>query len=217
MRRMNEQLNPNDYVITRKRKKYRFAKFHNAKNCYEFDEWIKRPVDVIEIGAGTGFFAVELAARHPDKQYAAVDVKADRLQRGAYMALERGITNVSFVRARADQVSELVTPHSVSVLWLTFSDPFPRIRSAGRRMTHPNFLRKYIEVLKPDGSLLLKHDDPDFFAWTLEQLVAEKWHIDELTFDLHESTLDDDYKIKTSYEERWLDNGRMTKFVRATY
>ena len=212
---MSQQLDPNDFVIARKRKKYKFAKFANAENCYEFDEWTKRPVDVLEIGAGTGLFSVELAARYPGQTFVALDVKADRLQKGAYEALERGIDNVLFVRARADQITELFEPHSLQQVWLTFSDPFPRSRSAGRRMTHPNFLARYRDVLRPDGSLCIKHDNPHFFAWTLEQLVADSWHVDELAFDLHDSDLSDDYKIMTSYEQRWLDEGRVTSMVRA--
>ena len=66
------------------------------------------------------------------------------------------------------------------------------------------------------GSFIVKHDNPTFFNWSLEQLVAEKWQFAELTFDLHDSELDDDYKIKTTYEERWLDEGRITQLVRAT-
>lgn len=216
MAAVNEQLDPNDFIITRKRKKYKFAKFHNAENCFEFDEWQRREVDVVEIGAGTGLFSVELAARHPDKTFVALDVKADRLQKGAYEALERGISNIFFVRARADQIEELFPEHSVEAIWLTFADPFPRKRSAGRRMTHSNYLKKYTNVLKPAGALLIKHDNPDFFTWSLEQLVTENWHIKELSFDLHESALDDNYKLLTSYEVRWLDKGLVTHFVHAT-
>ena len=40
-------LNPEDFIITRKRKKYKFAKFANSPICYEFDEWNYRPIDVI--------------------------------------------------------------------------------------------------------------------------------------------------------------------------
>lgn len=212
---MQDPVDPKDFIITRKRKKYKFAKFHNAKNCFEFDEWHEQPVDIIELGAGTGLFALELAKRHPEQSVVAVDVKADRLQFGAYRALEEGIDNVSFVRARADQISQLVSAHSVSAIWLTFSDPFPRKRSAGRRMTHPTFLRSYTQILGASGSLYIKHDNPEFFAWSLEQMVAEKWRIGELSFDLHESALSDDYKILTSYETRWLGEGRITSFVRA--
>lgn len=213
---MSDSLNPDDFIITRKRKKYKFAKFANAENCFEFEQWQKRPVDVVEIGAGTGLSSVELAMRHPDKTFVALDVKADRLQKGAYAAIDKGLDNIFFVRARADQIDELFSPDSLQQIWITFADPFPRKGSAGRRMTHANFLAKYSQVLAADGALYLKHDNQEFFAWSLEQLVAEGWRIDELSFDLHQSELYDDYKIMTTYESRWLDEGRPTKFVKAS-
>lgn len=213
---MSQKIDPNDFVITRKRKKYKFAKFHNAENCFELEEWTRQSVDVVELGAGTALFSVELASRHPDKQFAAVDVKADRLQKGAYVALERGITNIRFIRARADQIDELFEDASLEAIWLTFPDPFPRDRSARRRMTHPIYLDRYQKLLKPAGAFYLKHDNPAFFQWSLEQLVNQKWHIAELSFDLHESDLSDDAKVLTSYERRWLAEGLKTNFLRAT-
>ena len=219
---MSELLNPDDFVIARKRKKYKFAKFHNAENCFEFDEWRdfyqqRQPrVSRLEIGAGTGLFSVELAARYPDKLFAAIDVKADRLQKGAYIALERGLKNIYFIRARADQIDDLFALSTLVNIWVTFPDPFPKKRAAGRRLTHPYFLRRYAQLLQPGGELLFKHDDRDFFRWSLEQLVAEKWQITELSFDLHESSLDDEYKIMTTYEQRWLNEGKAINFVKAT-
>lgn len=219
---MSELLNPDDFIIVRKRKKYKFAKFHNAENCFEFDEWRdfyqqRQPsVSRLEIGAGTGLFSVELAARYPDKLFAAIDVKADRLQKGAYIALERGLKNIYFIRARADQIGDLFALSTLVNIWVTFPDPFPKKQAAGRRLTHPYFLRRYAQLLQPGGELLFKHDDRDFFCWSLEQLVAEKWQITELSFDLHESSLDDEYKIMTTYEQRWLNEGKTINFVKAT-
>lgn len=219
---MSELLNPDDFVIARKRKKYKFAKFHNAENCFEFDEWRdfyqqRQPgIFGLEVGAGTGLFSVELAARYPDKLFAAIDVKADRLQKGAYIALEKGLDNIYFIRARADQISDLFALSTLVNIWVTFPDPFPKKRAAGRRLTHPYFLRRYAQLLQPGGELLFKHDDRDFFRWSLEQLVAEKWQITELSFDLYESSLDDEYKITTTYEQRWLNEGKAINFVRAT-
>lgn len=212
---MPETLNPHEFVITRKRKKYKFAKFHNAPNCFEFDQWARQAVDVVEIGAGTGLFSVELARRHPEKTYAALDVKADRLQKGAYKALEEGIENVLFIRARADQITELFDASSLESVWVTFPDPFPRARSAGRRLTHLNFLAKYATLLRSKGLLFLKHDNRDFFHWSLEQLVVGNWRITELSFDLHDSNLHDDAKILTTYEQRWLSEGLVTNYVAA--
>jgi tRNA G46 methylase TrmB len=79
--------------------------------------------------------------------YIALDVKADRLQKGARAALDQGISNISFVRARADQLAEVVSDHSVSEIWLTFSDPFPKKSDAKRRLTAPSFLRLYQSAL----------------------------------------------------------------------
>ena len=210
-------LDPKDFIIVRKRKKYRFAKFANSPLCFEFDEWDKQPVDSVEIGAGNGLFSVELAARHPELQFVALDVKGDRLQRGAYEAEERGITNVRFVRARADQILEMFDRGSLTSVWVTFPDPFPRKKSAGRRWTHPTFLAKYSELLDTNGALYLKHDNRDFFHWSLEQLVGQRWNITELSFDLHDSELDQDYKILTTYEQRWLSEGLVTNFVKAVH
>lgn len=47
-------VDPSQFIITRKRKKYKFALFANSPLCFEAAEWDKAwHADVIEIGAGT--------------------------------------------------------------------------------------------------------------------------------------------------------------------
>ncbi len=213
---MPEFVDPKEFIITRKRKKYKFALFFNSPLCFEADEWPHdKHVDVVEVGAGNAHFLVEIASRHPEQVFAALDVKGDRLQGGARKAELLGLTNIFFIRARADQIDELFTRHSVSRIWLTFSDPFPKKRSAGRRMSHSTYLKKYASALAVGGDFILKHDNLDFFQWSLEQLVIKKWRIIEISFDLHNSELADDYKVLTTYEQRWLNEGRRTYLVRA--
>lgn len=212
------QLNPHDFIITRKRKKYKFALFHNSPLCFEADEWDQAtPVDTLELAAGTGLFAVALAETEPACQVLAVDVKADRLQAGARQATEKGLLNIKFLRARIeDQLVHLLPAHRVRELWVTFPDPFPRRRSAKNRLTHPKFLTLYEQLLALDGALYFKTDAHDLFNWSLEQLVAEGWQIEELSFDLHESALSDRYKVMTTYEQRFIAEGLPTHFVKAT-
>lgn len=203
-------LNPDDYVITRKRKKYRFAHFTNAANCFELVEWKPKKAKhlVVEVGAGTGLFLVELAKLHPEATFIAIDVKGDRLQKGGRAALAAGLSNIFFVRARADQLTEVVKPGSVNELWLTFSDPFPRKRDAKRRLSAPQFLEIYKYALKVKNAYIrMKTDDSSLFQWSLEQFVATGWGIEELSFDLHASSLRDEYKIMTSYEQKWTSQG----------
>lgn len=212
------QLDPNEFIITRKRKKYKFALYNNHPLCFEIDEWKGQPnPQVIEIGAGTGLFAVELAARFPNKQILAVDVKADRLITGAKQAVDRGLTNVRFLRAHVDQLHNVITPQTVEKMWVTFPDPFPKERYAKHRLTHPRFLGFYKKVLNAGGVLYFKTDAKALFDWSLEQLVAKGWSILELTFDLHGSSLSSEYKIMTTYEQRYVTEGLKINFVKAQY
>jgi tRNA (guanine-N7-)-methyltransferase len=210
-------IDPQQFVISRKRKKYKFALFANSPLCYEAEEWPKASrVDVLEVGAGTGLFGVALAEKSPGLRHVAVDVKADRLQKGAYVAEEKKLENIRFLRARADQLADLFPAHSIEAVWVTFPDPFPKKRSSGRRLTHSTFLKIYQRLLASDGALYFKTDAHDLFTWSLEQLVQEGWRIQELSFDLHESDLSQTYKVQTTYEQRFLAEGLTAHFVKAT-
>lgn len=209
--------NPSDFIITRKRKQYKFALFHNSPLCFEVEEW-KRDEYVpaaLELGAGTSFFSVSLAEQSDEIQHLAVDVKADRLQAGATLAAEKEISNLRFLRARADQLPELLKAASLDSIWVTFPDPFPKTRYAKHRLLHPQFLAIYRQLLKPHGALYFKTDAKELFEWSLEQLVVNGWTVAELSFDLHESSLPEHYKIKTTYETRYSSEGIAIDFVKA--
>lgn len=214
-------IDPRDFIITQKRKRYKFAWFAKLASCYELAEWkavvasSQSPL-IVELGAGTAYFAVEQARLFPDSQVIAVDVKADRLQAGARRALEIGITNIVFVRARADQLHEVVGDQPVSQLWLTFSDPFPRDRQAKHRLTHPKFLSTYVRCLGDGGRLCIKTDNHPLFDWSLEQLVAQKWCIEALSYDLHESDAPSNVRFQTTFEARFVAQGLPIYYCEAT-
>jgi len=216
---MSEQL-----FITRKRKKWKFAHFDEWPNCFQSKDvtpamWpsyfdAERPL-VVEIGAGTADLSIGLARVEHDKNFIAVDIKSDRLYTGAKIALNEPIKNVAFVRAQLREMSDLFAPHSISELWVTFPDPFPRDKQAKHRLTHPKFLLTYAQLLTADGVLRFKTDNRELFLWSLEQIVAEGWQIAELSFDLHESELPADYKITTHFERKYMEKGVPINFVSA--
>lgn len=207
--------NPEDFIIKHRRKKYRFAVFAQSELCFELEEWQSQPVDCVEVGAGTGLLSVAWASDDPSRRFVALDIKGDRLQKGATHAEEQGLTNVSFLRARADQLPQAFAPQSINELWLTFPDPFPRTRSAGRRLTHPTYLAHFRTILQASGRLHFKHDNPEFFAWSAGQLQEQGWQITERSDDLHASDLSERYKIPTTYEQRWLSAGRTISYLTA--
>lgn len=201
--------------ITRKRKKWKFAHFDEWPNCFQANQaspelWkhyfeTKQPL-VVELGAGTADLSLKLATAHPDKNYIAIDVKADRLYTGAKQALTLGLSNIAFVRAHAYTLPRMFTPRLVDELWITFPDPFPKKRQSKHRLTHPNFLKMYATLLAKKGSIRFKTDNRELFLWSLEQFVAQGWDLRELSFDLHQSELPAEYKITTNYERRFMDN-----------
>lgn len=210
-------LDPKNFIIKRKRKLYKFALFNNSSICFEFDDWRKEndTTHNLEIGAGTGYFSVALAAKNPDKKFVAVDVKADRLVKGAQWAEEENVKNIRFLRARADQLLQSFEAGSVKYIWITFPDPYPKDRNSGRRLVHPTFLNIYQQLLHQDGALYFKTDESNLFQWGLEQLVQEGWTIQRLSFDLHESDLNDNYKVMTTYESRFTKEGLKINFLKA--
>lgn len=216
-------------IISRKRKKYKFAHFDSYDNCFNLFSrdgavsdsgkvWDYLGTDgelVVELAAGNGQFSLELARRHPSKRFVAIDIKSDRLYSSARKALAEGVANVAFVRLQIRDLLSLLSKKSIDTLWITFPDPHPKKRSAKHRLTHKTFLQCYRKILKDTGSLHFKTDNLSLFQWSLEQFVTDQWVLTELSFDLHESDLSDDYKIKTYYEEMFTSQGIPTNFTSA--
>lgn len=219
------------YFITRKRKKWKFAHFDSFENCFEHKRgdnpektthaifsYFPRSErenrrNVVELAAGNAQFSLALAKKYPKDNFIAVDIKSDRLYTSAKQALEEGVSNIAFVRMSIHEIDKVFSEGQVDSIWLTFPDPFMRKRSIRRRLSHPLFLQKYRKILNDNGELKFKTDNRDLFLWSLEQFVQEKWHISELSFDLHESDLPDDYKIKTHYEEKFTAEGIPTNYT----
>lgn len=217
---MNEKL-----VITRKRKKYKFAKFNEFENCFQLEDFsrnIKNEV-ILEIGAGTGLFSVEMARLHPDKTFVAVDIKSDRLYTGAKLANELGLKNIIFVRSEISKFMDMMLGKKVSEIWITFPDPHAnedqtRLTSTGdrKRLTAPKFLDMYKKVLSPTGRLCFKTDNKPLFDWTVIQLEKNGWIVNERTRDLHDTKCDEETKIMTTYEKRFVEEGLPIFYLSAT-
>lgn len=220
---MNEKL-----FITRKRKKYKFAKFNEFENCFQIDEWQKHSFDfdeevVLEVGAGTGLFSVEMARLHPEKYYIVVDIKSDRLYTGAKLACELSLNNIIFVRSEISRFVETLPKNRISEVWVTFPDPHAnedqtRLTSTGdrKRLTAQKFTNEYKRALKVNGRLFFKTDNMPLFDWSVEQFKNNGWKINFETRDLHDSDCEGDERIMTTYEKRFVEEGLPIFYLSAT-
>ena len=124
------------------------------------------------MGCGKGEYTVGLAQRHPSRNFLGLDIKGERIWRGSTRAAEMGLTNVGFVRMRAEALAAQFGPGELDEIWITFPDPRPRDRDIKRRLTSPRFLGLYEQLLTPGGLLHLKTDNEGLFEYTLETLAA---------------------------------------------
>lgn len=210
--------------MARTQKTPRYNEYNSFVNCFgshqtKTESWSDylapdRPI-ILELGCGRAEVSLALAAQNPDKNYVGVDLKSDRMWRAAKTALENKQENIAFVQTDIRALADYFEPHSVDEIWITFPDPFPRKSTAKHRMTGLAWLEMYRKILKPASLIHFKHDDPAMFRWSLEQFVAAGYHIDDLVFDLHDSPNRYDAKIVTTYEARWLKEGKPTQLLRA--
>jgi tRNA (guanine-N7-)-methyltransferase len=121
----------------------------------------------LELACGKGEYATGLGRMYPKRNFIGIDLKGNRIWRGAKTALDEGLTNVAFVRSHIDKVNDYFQAGEVAEIWITFPDPQLRGSRAKKRLTHPRFLRLYQRILQPGGLVNLKTDSPDLYRFTL--------------------------------------------------
>jgi tRNA (guanine-N7-)-methyltransferase len=99
-------------------------------------------------------------------------------------------------------------------IYLNFSDPWPKIRHAKRRLTHSSFLREYQRLLAPEGLLEMKTDNLGLFEYSLKQFNEEHWDLQRVERDLHQTELAED-NVETEYERKFSAKGQPIYFLRA--
>lgn len=163
------------------------------------------PVE-LEIGCGKGNFICESALSRPDQLFVAVELSTDALIPALERAKREEIGNVRFLNLNAARLGEFFGKGDVRVIYLNFSDPWPKSGHYKRRLTYRGFLSLYQSLLGENGKLCFKTDNRGLFEFSLEELRACGWRVEELTYDLHRSPYGEG-NILTEYEKNFSSKG----------
>ncbi len=170
---------------------------------------------VLELGCGKGEYTVGLAQMFPEKNFIGIDIKGARIWTGLTTAGKKGINNVAFIRSRINLLEYFFAKNEVSELWITFPDPHPRELKQKKRLTSPQFLTRYYDILKPDGIIHLKTDNIIFFEYTLDVIRESGHELLYTTYDVYgEENENALTQIQTFYESKWLKNGTKIKYLK---
>lgn len=206
------------------RKLEKFAAIKEFKNVLENPEnmagqWASffgnhHPL-TLELACGKGEYALGLGRLYPDRNFLGVDLKGNRIWKGAKTALDEGLENVAFLRTQIDKITDYFNPGEIEEIWITFPDPQLRLSKMKKRLTHPKFLRLYQQILKTGGCINLKTDSPDLFHFTREviqfyglTLVREDDHV------YSSESVPDELSIKTYYESLDIAGAQRVHYLR---
>lgn len=204
-----------------KNKTLKIAQTKEMENILEFPKHIKgkwqehfgntRPI-ILELACGKGHYTLGLGRANPNNNYIGIDIKGPRLWKGGKTALDEGLTNVRFIRMMIDHIEEYFEKGEVDEIWITFPDPQPK--KERKRLTHPIFLARYKNVLKPGGIIHLKTDNTPLFEFTIGVLSGGGHPISKQTRNLYASQLyeDEALRIKTHYEALFVSEGENIKY-----
>lgn len=174
---------------------------------------------VLELGCGKGEYSVGLAKAFPEKNFIGVDIKGARFWFGAKEAIEGQLNNVAFLRTQIELIDNLFAENEVSEIWITFPDPQIKYRRTKHRLTNPEFLAKYRQILKKDGIMHLKTDSEYLHGYTLGLLQGLGHEILTAHHDIYGAA---EYQpdtpllkdIRTYYEELFSSKGKTITYIK---
>ncbi|MBP5272935.1 MAG: tRNA (guanosine(46)-N7)-methyltransferase TrmB [Clostridia bacterium] len=159
----------------------------------------------LEIGCGKGQFIAELAERHPENNYIAVEKVSNVIVMAAERAKEKGLSNVKFALTGAEFLPKFLPDHSIAGIYLNFSCPYPKGTYKNHRLTNARYLGIYKDLLAPGAEVYQKTDNMHFFEYSIEEFTKAGFCLKNVSLDLHNS--DFEGNIVTEYEQRFAGQG----------
>lgn len=179
-------LNPNDY-------KGKWSTLFN--NC--------NPIH-IEIGMGKGNFIIGMAKNNPNINFIGIEMYDSVLAKATLKLENEKINNLKLIRMDARLIND-VFDKEIDLIYLNFSDPWPKKRTSKRRLTHERFLILYEKIFKGKKIIYMKTDNVPLFEFSIESLSVFGYKLKNISLDLHNSDFEDN--IMTEYEKKFNEKG----------
>jgi len=202
----------------------KFAEVSAFGNCFESATELKgqwkstvfknnNPI-TLELACGKGEYTIGLAERFPERNFIGVDIKGNRIWKGAKYALEHQLNNVAFHRIMIGNIEDFFAPGEIDEFWITFPDP--QHAKERKRLTNPMFLDRYRTIASTDAIMNLKSDSTRFYDYTKSVIYEQNLEVIADSDDIYQWAEIPEYlaNIQTFYEKMWLKEGKKIKYLR---
>lgn len=159
----------------------------------------------LEVGTGKGQFITGLGVQNPETNYIGFELQSSVIVSALDKIIDKELDNVKLINNDAQKLMDFFGNGELSRVYLNFSDPWPKVRHAKRRLTHHNFLQLYKTLLKEDGEIHFKTDNQHLFEFSLESFSSFGMVVKNISLDLHKSEIVGN--VMTEYEEKFSQKG----------
>ena len=164
-----------------------------------------------EIGCGIGDFVVNMATRHPELNFIALDFYNKGCLKSCRRAERAGLTNVRVVRDEARSfMRRCLQPASLQAVFINCPDPWPKRYQRKRRLVGEQFVGFLHEYLKP-GAIFTFSTDFDDYGIDVANLMARQEGYQNLLSELWVHDLEG--YPRTKYMLKFMAEGKQIYFV----
>lgn len=158
----------------------------------------------IEIGMGKGDFIIENAKKYPNINFIGIEKFDSVIVRAVQKLENEEIPNLKLIKIDANEIDDIFDKE-ISVIYLNFSDPWPKARHAKRRLSSEIFLNKYDSVFIDKKRIIMKTDNRKLFEYSIKSFTDYGYKIEDISLNLYEDDIKNN--IPTEYETRFHNRG----------
>lgn len=163
---------------------------------------------ILDIGCGKGHFLVEMAKKHPEKNFLGIEIYKKGLRNTKRKIQRMGLINVRLIPHEAKFVLEnFFHPNEIREVYINHPDPWPKRRHHKRRLINPFFINMLHAFLEERGKIHLATDFEGYAPVILKSFEGHSGFINILNNkDGYVTRLDD--RIPSLFEAKYLEEGR---------
>ncbi len=148
----------------------------------------------IEVGFGSGRHLLHQSTQNPDVLFIGIEIHRPSIEQILKQIVIQKLDNVMVLDYDARLFMELVPSNLVGAIYVHF--PVPWDKKPHRRVISTNFIEEARRILKIGGTLELRTDSENYYAYSYETFMASL----KISLQIHKNR---DIAISSKYEDRW--------------
>ena len=150
---------------------------------------------------GKGDFIIEMALNNPNINFIGIEMFDSVIVRACQKLEKLELNNLKLIRMDANKIED-VFDEEINIIYLNFSDPWPKNRHEKRRLTSNVFLKKYDKIFKNKCIIYQKTDNIELFSYSINSLSGYGYTLKNVTLDLYNNMIEGN--VETEYEKRFV-------------